>query len=132
MTNTRCPHCDVLLTLPKYAAGTCEWCDKHLPADLVAHARERVAKRESGHQFVAARHDDTKRAATAAPATPGLMNAGTGLILVMAVIVGLAVSRGSQFFHDLSQPYIYIVAAVVLAIAVGGGMLMTKRVRGRA
>ncbi len=128
MTNTQCPHCNVLLDLPKYATGACDWCGERLPADLVAHARERVAQRQSGHNLITAVRTDTP----AALVTPGLMNAGAGLMLVLAVIVGMVVMRGNELSHDLSQPYIYVLAAAALAFAVGGGMLMTKRARSRA
>ncbi|WP_020470948.1 hypothetical protein [Zavarzinella formosa] len=52
MTNTKCPSCNVMLDLRKFATGACEWCGERLPHDMVTHARERVAAREEGHRRI--------------------------------------------------------------------------------
>lgn len=124
MTDTHCPACHVLLDLPKFATGACEWCGHRLPPDQVSHARDRVALKTSARQRMHQGDDAPVGAATKASFAPRLLNfLGLGVILALVGYLAANAIRDGRLHADTT------VSIVCLLALIGVSALMI--IRGR-
>lgn len=118
MTDTKCPSCQVLLDLPKYATGHCEWCGCELPADHVRHARERVTLKTSARKKFL--EDQQHRPGTDDSSGRNFGIAylsGIGLILVMLGYFVVAGVREGKLSFDTTMAGMCLIALVFAGVA---------------